>query len=255
MKEWFQLIDTLTPSIVKIETPQGHGTGFLCKYNENKTLIAIATAHHVIEDADKWQQPIRIHNITAGSTVVLQEADRVIWSEPSKDSAAILIFLPAKMAALKLPKEPIPFLDVGKHLKVGVEVAWLGYPGIGPDTLCFFSGKISAWQPAISAYLIDGVAINGVSGGPVFCRRADDIFVIGAITAYKPNRLIGGTLPGLSVAQDVSHFHKIVTSIKNRDEAARKKKEQAEEEAKKAQQAPSEETPTPTQTGVLRRSR
>jgi hypothetical protein len=75
--------------------------------------------------------------------------------------------------------------------------------------------------------LIDGVAINGVSGGPVILRRADDtVRIIGAITAYMPNRLTSGTLPGLSVAQDVSHFQKIVTQFKSSDEAARKKKEQ-----------------------------
>jgi hypothetical protein len=226
MKEWFELIDTLTPSIVKIETPGGYGTGFLCARNEDKSIAIIATALHVIEEADKWQQPIRIHNVNANRTIVLQEADRVIWPEKSTDSAAILIFSTDKMNTLQLPEEPIPFIAAGKHLKVGIEVAWLGYPGIGPETLCFFSGKISAWQQKTSSYLIDGVAINGVSGGPVFYRKGDSARVFGAITAYMPNRLTGSVLPGLSVAQDVSHFQNMVTYIKDRDEAARKKKEQ-----------------------------
>jgi hypothetical protein len=225
MKQWFELVDLIAPPIVKIESPRGHGTGFLCGYNADRTLAAIATARHVVEEADKWQQPIRIHNVAAGKTILLQEPDRVIIPDPLKDSAIIAIFTP-QMQTLQLPDQPIQFIESGKHLRVGVEVAWLGYPGFGPDTLCFFSGMTSAWQEAKFAYLIDGVAINGVSGGPVFRRTVDSAEIIGSITAYQPNFQMSGTLPGLSIAQDVSHFQDFVMRMKNREEAARKKKEQ-----------------------------
>jgi hypothetical protein len=230
MKEWFEIVELVAPCIVKIETPQGHGTGFLCAYNEEKTWTAIATAHHVVEYADKWQQPIRLHNVASATTVLLQEGDRVIIPDPNKDSA-VIIALTTKIAALELPQEAVGLIKTGKRMKVGVEVAWLGYPSIGPDTLCYFAGSISAWQKTTSSYLIDGVAINGVSGGPVFARTADGVHIIGAISAYMPNRLTSGILPGLSIAQDVSHFQKIVIQIKDKDEANRKKKE---EEAKQA---------------------
>jgi hypothetical protein len=52
MKEWYHLVDSLTPSIVKIETQDGYGTGFLCSYNFDGNFAAIATAYHVIEHAD-----------------------------------------------------------------------------------------------------------------------------------------------------------------------------------------------------------
>jgi hypothetical protein len=244
MKEWHESIEAVQSSIVKIETPQGHGTGFLCAYNEDKTWTAIATAHHVVEDADKWQQPIRIHNIAAAKTILVHEADRVILVDALKDSAVILI-PGGKAKPLDLPEKPVEFIDTTKlRLKVGVEVGWLGYPGIGADALCFFTGNISPWLKNRSAYLIDGVAISGVSGGPVFYGAAggdsDTIQIIGTITAYMPNR----TLPGLSFAQDVSHFQATVAVIKNRDEAERKKKEQAEAAAAVAATA-SENPPEP----------
>ena len=239
MKEWFALMDQLAPSVVKIETPSGTGTGFLCAYNEAKTMTAIATARHVVEEADKWQQPIRIR--VGENDILLLESDRVIW--PDKDKAtdsAIIIAPSATLKILQLPGNPIPLLPDDKHLKVGVEVAWLGYPGIGPQTLCFFSGKISAWQTAHGRYLIDGVAIHGVSGGPVFFRTTDDkVQTIGTITQYIANRLTGESLPGLSVAQNVSHFHTAISIIKNRDEAAKKKKE----EEQKAAASPAAEAP------------
>jgi hypothetical protein len=235
MTEWFALTDKLAPSVVKIETPTGKGTGFLCAYNESKTIAAIATAYHVVEDVDKWQQPIRFR--VGDNDILVLEADRVIW--PDKDQAtdsAVIIVPSAKLNVLDLPKDPIPLLPSDKHLRVGVEVAWLGYPGIGPQTLCFFSGKISAWQPIQDRYLIDGVVIHGVSGSPVFFRASDtEVQVIGTITQYIANRLTGESLPGLSVAQNVSHFHKTISEIKSRDEAAKKKKE--EELAAEAEKA------------------
>jgi hypothetical protein len=105
-------------------------------------------------------------------------------------------------------------------LPIGVEVAWLGYPAIAEYTLCFFSGNVSAFQEFRNAYLIDGVAINGVSGGPVmYSTTADGVQIVGSITAYRANRATGETLPGLSIAQDVSHFQESVTRIRSIDEA------------------------------------
>ena len=133
-------MDQLAPSVVKIETPTGSGTGFLCAYNAARTLTAIATAHHVVEEADKWQQPIRIHVGT--NTILLQEPDRVIFSDKDKvTDSSVIMASPAALSALQLPKNPVPLGPSGRHLKVGVEVGWLGYPGIGPQTLCFFAAR------------------------------------------------------------------------------------------------------------------
>jgi len=140
MQQWHQSIGAVEPSILKIETPQGHGTGFLCAYNEDKTWTAIATAHHVVMEADKWQLPIRIHNIASGKTLLLHEADRVILIDALKDSAVILI-TEAKAKSLNLPEEPVGFISSGQRLKVGVEIGWLGYPGIGADALAFSVGR------------------------------------------------------------------------------------------------------------------
>ena len=193
--------------------------------------MAIATAHHVVRQADKWQQPIRILGGASSETILLQEADRIILPDIKKDRDSAIIIVPTgKIAPLQLPEKPIDLIKTGRHLKVGVEVAWLGYPSIGPETLCFFRGTVSASQEKAEAYLIDGVAINGVSGGPVFSRTiAGGAQIIGSITAYMPNRLTSETLPGLCIAQDVSHFQDFVTDMKNRGEATRKKREQEAE--------------------------
>jgi hypothetical protein len=99
----------------------------------------------------------------------------------------------------------------------------------------FFSGAISASHIAKKSYLIDGVAINGVSGGPVFhCPDSDKVQIIGCVSAYHANRATGETLPGLLRAQDVSHFHGVAKHVQSIDQANVKKKEFEETQKLKA---------------------
>ena len=60
MSNWNAIVDKVTPYVVKIETPRGHGTGFVCLFNEDHTFCGIATAKHVVAYADEWQEQIRI---------------------------------------------------------------------------------------------------------------------------------------------------------------------------------------------------
>ena len=226
--DWYEFIDEVSPSVVKIETPAGHGTGFICHYSQNETLMAIATAKHVIEYADYWQQPIRL--LSNKGSLLLQEHERVIFQADSQDSAMILT---TKGPDLAPPDDLIPLLPLGDQLVVGVEVGWIGYPAIpviGNPGQHFFSGKISAFNDHDKSYFIDGVAINGVSGGPVFCEMWDEepresqilhkeTQIIGSIAAYIPNRATGEVFPGLSVAGDLTQLHEMVQRFKNLQEA------------------------------------
>jgi hypothetical protein len=114
-------------------------------------------------------------------------------------------------------------------LPIGVEVGWIGYPAVSRHTQCFFSGNVSAFQEFRHAYLIDGVAINGVSGGPVlYSTPTDGVQIVGSITAYIANRATGEALPCLSVAQDVSHLHNIAIHVRSIDDAKKKQAAEAE---------------------------
>ena len=87
---WNAIVEKVAPYVVKIETPDGHGTGFLCLYNKNKSFLGIATARHVVSDADEWQQPIRIRHQPSSTEQFFKEGDRTIFSDPETDSAVIL---------------------------------------------------------------------------------------------------------------------------------------------------------------------
>lgn len=217
--------------MVKIETPQGHGTGFLCLFNETKVWAGIATAYHVVEHADKWEEPIRFHHFPSNTSALIKEERRVVFPDPKTDSAVVLV----PVGSLKLPEDLIPLRPIEDRLPIGVEVAWLGYPGLISDTLCFFAGSVSAWQEHRRAYLVDGVTVHGSSGGPVlYSSAADGVQIIGTVSAYMVNRATGESLPGLSVAQDVSAFHEITKNVRSIDEAIKRRQalEQQQQEAK-----------------------
>lgn len=225
--DWQHIVEKVKPYVVKIETPTGHGTGFLCFRNKDSSVCGIATALHVIEHSDEWQEPIRINSYDASGKIkdstLLKESDRVIRYKWQTDSAVVIFQSPK----LNLPQGSIPLIPTNKILPIGIEVGWLGFPAIEQFRCCFFSGNISATDDNRKGYLIDGVAINGVSGGPVICNTATDggAAIIGVMTEYRANRRGGVALPGLSFAQDVSHFHDVITEARNIDEAKEKKLE------------------------------
>jgi hypothetical protein len=237
---WDHAIETISPHVVKIETPTGYGTGFLTLYNHDKAWCGIATAAHVVSHADDWQEPIRIKHDRSKAPLFLKPEQRVIFLDRSTDSA-IVLFLKGE---LQLPEFPIALLPMDQPCPIGFDIGWLGFPAIEPDTLCFFAGTVSARQTNRKAYLIDGVAINGVSGGPVFhCPVSDQVQVIGCVSAYHANMVTGQTLPGLLRAQDVSHFHGVAKWIHDIDEANAKKLEF--EAAQKQQAVDAESTEKP----------
>jgi len=207
---WSDAVNSSLPCIVKIDTPTGHGTGFLCFSNSQKPMLAIATAGHVIQHADKWMEPIRIYNHDSSKSLLLKASERHITMGNLSDSALILF---SKTQDLFEQISPLPLLDQEYVLRVGTQVGWIGFPTLEPNTPCFFSGMISARKN--NAYLIDGVAINGVSGGPVlYVDEEEETRVVGTVSAYRMNKATGDTLPGLLIAQDLSLFHDVLTHIR-----------------------------------------
>lgn len=226
---WDPVVQKVAPYVVKIETPASSGTGFLCAYNEDHSWCGVATALHVVAAADEWQQLIKIRNAGSFKSAFLPVGQRTIFPDYQADSAVIFF----ERSQLDLPDDLIPLRPIDTRLSIGADVGWLGFPTIEPYTLCFFSGIISARRDDLKAYLIDGVAINGVSGGPViYSTTTDGVQFVGVVTAYRANRTYGDSLPGLSIAQDVSHFHGVIQHVRSVDEANKKKREI--EEAQKA---------------------
>ncbi len=230
--------EQILPYVFAIQTPEGSGSGFFLGYNEDRSITAFATAAHVIEDAEDWKKPIKLRHHTTGKEVFLRDNERVIWMDRRRDSALILL----STRDFELPQSSLPMMEADSCRPIGSEVAWVGYPGITNPHLCMFRGMVSAFLTRDDSYLIDGVAINGVSGGPVFADSGGDTpLLLGTVSAYLPNRNRGDALPGLMSSQDISPFHEMLQTLRSLDEARRKKQE--EEEARLREQQKADQPP------------
>ncbi|OPY70536.1 MAG: hypothetical protein A4E63_01690 [Syntrophorhabdus sp. PtaU1.Bin050] len=213
--EWYDVVSELRPHVVRIVTPECTGTGFLVSYAVQGSMCVIATAAHVVNRAHYWEQPIRLESPATGKTILIRPSERAIFIEETKDTAAIAF----SHDDFPLPETPFDLAPEGKTLKIGNEIGWLGFPAISPTDLCFFSGRISAFHTQSDTYLVDGVAINGVSGGPAFWNGGNRITITGVVSAYIANRATGETLPGLSVVTNVQQFQELAKQFKSLDEA------------------------------------
>jgi hypothetical protein len=215
---WQRAIEIVRPFVVRIVTPKGTGTGFLVSRSTTKPVLGVATAAHVVDYAYRWEQPIRIEHAMSGKSIFLRAEDRAVVLDEDRDTAAIVF---VNNETIPFPPDPPSLLPEDKRLRLGVEVGWLGFPAVSPANLCFFSGRTSCQIVGDHAYLVDGVAINGVSGGPTFALVDEDVLLIGVVAAYLANRAKGRTLPGLSVIRDVSQFQELVRHFHSVDDAKR----------------------------------
>jgi len=213
---WCKAIEIVKSYVVKITTPSVSGTGFLCAYTGNKNFCGIATAAHVVNKSHFWEEPIRIKHFDSGETKLLHKSNRSIILDAKLDTAVIL-FAKGK---IPFPDDTLTFLSEKKYRKAGNEIGWVGFPSVSPNNLCFFTGRISCWVNDLQSYLVDGVAINGVSGGPVFYTTTKGIEVIGSVSAYLPNRV--GVTPGLAMVSHAEQFQIVIKTIKNMEDAKRK---------------------------------
>ena len=209
---WQEAVEALRPYVVKIGTPDHDGTGFLFAFAGGGAICGIATAAHALAHAHAWEQPIRLEHTASGTVRLLHPNERGIVIDEANDTAALVVL----RDDLPLPTTLLPTTPEGTTFRVGVEIGWVGYPAVARDQLCFFSGRISAWLEAKGAYLVDGVGISGVSGGPAFrVEETSAPVLLGVMSAYIPNKAAGSPLPGLSLVQHIGHLEKVVRNLQS----------------------------------------
>lgn len=207
---WAQQVKTVSEHIVLIETPSMRGTGFVVQSPPGSNDSCVITAWHVVRHATEWREPIKLTHFPSGKQVFLETNSRVINPAQGRDQA--LIMFPPN--ALPLPTNRLPFHKVDIRYNEGIEMGWLGYPAVAPANLCFFCGHISTWMQKEEAYLVDGVAINGVSGGPAFVQDdKGNPIIVGLVTEYRPNFATGEARPGLSLVRSINPLLKHYTEL------------------------------------------
>lgn len=218
---WHECLPKIQPFLFKITTPTGSGTAFQMSYSKNKKLCGIATAYHVISHEHEWGLPIKLTHHNSKNSILLNTEQRAIYQFPNNDLAFILFEKPDD---IPIKEENLGYIQKSKFMMEGSNIGWYGFPSVASNELCFFSGHISCALVATSKYLVDGVAINGISGGPVFYLTTDnDPVILGVISAYISNTT--GETPGLSLVSSIEPYQDMLFNLKSLDEA----KEKAEE--------------------------
>ncbi len=180
-------VECVTEITVKIDTNAGHGTGFVYRVDDHAALIV--TAAHVLADVKSGESSITLSNGRWLPSITLEKSEWKIIKDTTLERGDTIILSVKPGIFAKLRKIGVEIGPSANIFEIGEEVGWAGFPTTHPDTLCFFSGHISACTgDPHSRYLVDGVAVPGVSGGPLFPLRFSGgntwIILIGAVSCF-----------------------------------------------------------------------
>ncbi|MHC4394969.1 MAG: serine protease family protein [Planctomycetota bacterium] len=206
MLSWADALEKIKPYIFRISTPNGHGSGFQVHCSDN--WCGVATALHVIKHALDWDEPIKVYHYASKETTWVRLSmvpDHCYFCRHDERDLAIILF---KKNELTVESGFLDLIPPKQRIKQGIHIGWCGFPALAPDELCFFAGHISSYLEKEESYLVDGVAINGVSGGPAFYLLVseDNPLVCGIVSAYIPNIATGKLLPGVCVIRSAQAF-------------------------------------------------
>lgn len=200
---WADLVQRVEPLIFRIEAGGSLGTGFVISISSARTghrRLAIATAWHVVEAAASESASVELFRADGSSLSGQTTLPVTVMQIGPKECDTALLLVETKDPLLS-PEDLLP-IPLKTMLPRGSELGWVGYPGLVAPELCFFRGAVSGFQEKPPLYLVDGVAINGVSGGPAFARNG---LLVGFVSAYLPNiRGSGHSLPGLLIATPIN---------------------------------------------------
>jgi hypothetical protein len=160
-----------------------------------------ATAWHVVEDLVRSPDDISLVSADKQSSFDSRTDEISFFSLGDAVFDTALIRVKTGKPFLK-DTEVLPVFPFESVLSRGADIGWVGFPGIVEPELCFFHGYVSGYLNDPPTYLVDDVAINGVSGGPAFDNRAH---LIGLVSAYIPNQVDEHTtLPGLMALMPIN---------------------------------------------------
>ncbi len=229
-----EYIGTLRPMIVRVEygwiddagKPDGYmGTGIVVGRRRDAGDIIIATARHVIDKAPRdrpvdWtllQQHDSTGDVHRTITFTTGPGANMIVSNNVADLAFFVVFkrfIPSDDHAEDYDG-PAPVIDPRKGPDQGAPVAWAGFPGVvkdfvGHSRLVVHSGVVAAMihgkgkRPRL---IMDGHAVRGVSGGPVWFynddRQRAEVAGIIVGPGFDRKRLKDYDLPGYIEAEPI----------------------------------------------------
>ncbi|MFA5874633.1 MAG: trypsin-like peptidase domain-containing protein [Anaerolineales bacterium] len=196
---WDEVVDRVVKSLYRVYAGQSAGTCFLVSlgltHDKTHAYAIFATAWHVVKDMVDSTDDIQLVSADKQKTFS-SRTDLISFAALGNSLYDTALIIAKTGDPIVSQSDLLPILPTDSMLARGAEIGWLGFPGVVEPEPCFFHGYISGYLRNPPTYLVDGVAINGVSGGPAIDNRAH---LIGLVSAYLPNRLDKTTtLPGMT---------------------------------------------------------
>lgn len=195
---WEKVVDRVEPIVFRLLAGDLTGTCFavsIGRLPKTKSInYMFATAWHVVKDIAGSDQSIYI--VAAdGKTVCEAKAGCYAVFPLGSEAFDTALIMVRSSENIVSQNDLLPIFGPEVQMPRGIEIGIVGFPGIVGSEFCFFKGTISGYLNKPSTYLVDGVAISGVSGGPAFDNRAQ---IVGLVSSYIPNKVDNyTTLPGL----------------------------------------------------------
>ncbi len=176
------IFETLHKNTVLIDGKTQKGSGIVVR--ENKLGNILVTVKHVAE----FGEMARLKN----SSVFLDKLT-------SYDIGPITIFLLGNLHGLH--GENLPAISMDEQLKIGEKVYFGGYPFNKTD-VHLHTGRVSSIGRN-GEFSIDGVAVSGMSGGPIAIEREGKFYVVGTIASetFDPIEGFSKALNAMYLAQ------------------------------------------------------
>jgi hypothetical protein len=195
---WEETISKIEPLVYQVRAGDALGTAFVIGMSgprDGGRHLSLVTAWHVVKDVVTTDASLDLIDFKGTAISTLSNGPMTICPIGPAECDSALMIVPTREPLLN-PDALFP-MPLRTMLARGAELGWLGFPGLVYPELCFFKGVVSGHREDPSIYLVDGVAINGVSGGPAFDRNG---LMVGLVSSYVPNRRgDGATLPGLLI--------------------------------------------------------
>ena len=195
---WENVVGRVERIVFRLLAGDSAGTCFavsIGRLPETKSIhYMFATAWHVVKDIAGSDQPIFMVAADGKTVCEAKAGCYAIFPLGSEvfDTALIMVRSPENIVS---QSDLLPIFGPEAQMPRGMEIGLAGFPGIVGGEFCFFKGTVSGYLNRPPTYLVDSVAISGVSGGPAFDRHAR---IVGLVSSYIPNQVDQyTTLPGL----------------------------------------------------------
>lgn len=183
LKNWWDIAESLARQTFQVRRESCCGTAFLVSQGieQESTLrhYCFATAWHVIEDVLKDERfaLFRSHDKLA----IDVDTNRIMTTRLGPSEFDLGFVFLRTVDNLLQPEEMMPVRGLKTFPSLGEDLGWYGYPGSLEHEPMFCRGTLACFRTDPYAYLINGIAYPGMSGGPVSDQYG---WVVGVVSEW-----------------------------------------------------------------------